>query len=76
MFIKETKDTIGYLKPSVQRMWNFTGRGFMIANISGLEHLFTDKTTATENQRDILDFTSEDLLLDNNTEHLKLGLTG
>ena len=55
-----------------QKMWNFTGRGILIPNLTGIEELFTEKVTATESQRDILGMDHEDIYIENNTKHLNI----
>ena len=54
------------------KMWNFTGRGILIPNVSGIEHLFENMECATEYQKDILDMNYEELLLEQNAEHFKI----
>ena len=44
-------------------MWNFTGRGPIIADMSGLGELMACKETATEQQKEVSDMNSEDILL-------------
>ena len=45
------------------KMWNFTGRGPIIADMSGLGELMACKETATEQQKEVSDINSEDILL-------------
>ena len=54
------------------KMWNFTGRGVIVPDISGIEHLFKDSETAVESQSDLLKLDINDALIDNNTEHHSL----
>ena len=42
------------------KMWNFTVRGWRLADITGIEELFTESATATEPQKDITTITYED----------------
>ena len=57
------------------KMWNFTGRGLLILHLSGIEHLFCNKETATECQRDIHGLTADEILIGSNMEHLRIWQT-
>ena len=45
------------------KMWNFTGRGAIIPDMSGLDELMACKETATEPQKEVSDINPEDILL-------------
>ena len=57
------------------KMWNFTGRGLLVPHLSGIEHLFCNKETATESQRDIHGLTADEILIGSNMEHLRMWQT-
>ena len=42
------------------KMWDFTVRGWRVADIKGIEELFKEPATATEPQRDITTLQYED----------------
>lgn len=44
-------------------MWNFTGRGAIIPDMSGLDELMACKETAAEPQKEVSDINPEDILL-------------
>ena len=35
------------------KMWNFTVRGWRVANINGIEHLFENEETASKQPREL-----------------------
>ena len=51
------------------KMWNFTGSGIIMPNLSGIEHLFQSEETALHSQKDVLSVVSDDILIENNKEH-------
>ncbi|XP_028412483.1 uncharacterized protein LOC114535317 [Dendronephthya gigantea] len=52
------------------KMWNFTVRGLAIPDLTTIEHLFNEKETAEEQQKDKV--TAWDTFIETNKEHLKL----
>ena len=50
-------------------MWNFTGRGLIFPEITGLEDLLANKESACTSQRDIYTLADNDVLLEGNQEH-------
>ena len=51
------------------KMWNFTARGLLIPNLSGIESLFLNEETAKESQQDINSISAEDILISGNPDH-------
>jgi len=47
-------------KTAQQKMWDFTVRGYRIADINGLEELFLDEATAATPQRELTSLKYED----------------
>ena len=46
-------------------MWNFTGRGALVPNLTGIEQLFTREETCILPQKSILDLKANDVLIGN-----------
>jgi hypothetical protein len=53
-------------------MWNFTVRGAVRPCINCLEKLFSSKETASDSQHDVKKFTFDNIILENNPDHLHI----
>ena len=51
-----------------KKMWNFTGLGALVPNVSQIEHLFSDKETALESQIPLLELSDEHALIESHQE--------
>lgn len=45
------------------KMWNFTGRGALLPNLVGIEHLFQSEETCTQPQRPVQELVAKDVLI-------------
>ncbi|KAK3745448.1 hypothetical protein QZH41_016246 [Actinostola sp. cb2023] len=48
------------------KMWNFTGRGAIVPNLEGIEHLLQCSSTAVNSQIDFEDLVADNILLEDN----------
>ncbi|KAK3727617.1 hypothetical protein QZH41_006001 [Actinostola sp. cb2023] len=54
------------------KMWNFTGRGAIVPNLDGIEHLLQCESTAVHSQIDFSELTVDDISLDSMADHNQL----
>lgn len=53
-------------------MWNFTGRGALVPNLTGIEYLFCREETCIQPQQPILELKATDVMIDNHLQHMKI----